>query len=228
MSRKINPDSQRLGINKPWSSKWFYFKRQGKFYLQEDTIIRETINNEMKNVGIDSIDIERTQEDIRVNIKSNKPGLIIGRGGKGIERLKKALDKKMKKLRKEKGISLKYGLHLNVVEMGRYDISGQVIADQIASDLERRIPFRVVMKRQMRQIQQNRNVEGVRMQVSGRLNGSEFARTEWMDDGNMPLQSLRADIDFGESEANTTFGSIGVKVWLYKGEIFEEEDEDKK
>jgi len=224
MSRKIKPDLLRLGINKPWSSKWFFFKRHGKYYLQEDCLIRETINKEMRNVGIDSIDIERTQDDIKVNIKSTKPGLVIGRGGKGIENLKKALDKKIKKLRKEKGINPNYGLNLNVVEMGRYEISSKVVADQIANDLERRIPYRVVIKRQMRQIEQNREVEGSKIQVSGRLNGAEISRTEWMDSGKMPLQNLRGNIDFGEAVARTTFGTIGVKVWLYKGEIFEEEE----
>lgn len=228
MSRKINPNAKRLGINKPWLSKWFYFKRQGNFYLQEDVLIRDVISKEMRNMGIDSVSIERTEEDVRINIKSNKPGLIIGRGGKGIENLKKVLDKKIKRLRKEKGISLKYGLNLNVIEMGRYDVSAKVISDQIAGDLERRVPFRVVMKRQLRQLEQNKNIYGVRLQVSGRLNGAEFARTEWMDNGKMPLQTLRGNIDFGESTARTIFGSIGVKVWLYKGEIFEEEQEDKK
>ena len=226
MSKKINPDLLRLGINKPWSSKWFYFKRQGKYFLQEDCLIRKNIKENMNNAGIDSIDIERTQDDIRVNIKSTKPGLVIGRGGKGVERLNNILNKEIKKLRKEKGIDTNYGLNLNVVEMGRYELSAKVIADQIANDLERRIPYRVVMKRQMRQIDQNRKVEGVRIQVSGRLNGSEIARTEWMDDGNMPLNSLRANIDFGYTMAHTTFGSIGVKVWLYKGKIFEEEQEE--
>jgi small subunit ribosomal protein S3 len=224
MSRKIKPDLLRLSINKPWSSRWFYSKRNGKFFLQEDTLIRNIINQKMKNAGIDSINIERTQDDIQVFIKSSKPGLIVGRGGKGIENLKKSLDKKIKELRKEKNFDTNYGLNLNVTEMGRNDVSAKVIGDQIASDLERRIPYRVVLKRQMRQLEQNRNIEGVRTQVSGRLNGADIARTEWLDNGKMPLNTLRANIDYGESTARTTFGTIGVKVWLYKGEIFDEEE----
>jgi len=221
MTKKTNPDLLRLGINRPWSSKWFYFKRHGRFYLQEDCLIRDTIDTEMKNMGTDSIDIERTQDDIKVFIKSSKPGLIIGRGGKGIEHLKNVLDKKIKKLRKEKSIDANYGLNLNIIEIGRNEISAKVIADQVASDLKRRIPFRVIMRRQMSQVEQNREIKGAKIQVAGRLNGTEIARTEWKDYGKMPLQNLRSNIDFGESAAQTTFGTIGIKVWLYKGEIFE-------
>ncbi len=224
MSRKIKPYLLRLSINKPWKSRWFYSKRNGKFFLEEDTLIRDTINKEMKNVGIDSISIERTQDEIQVFIKSSKPGLIVGRGGKGIENLKNKLDKRIRALRKEKKFDMNYSLNLNVIEMGRYEISAKVIADQIAADLERRIPYRVVLKRQMRQIEQNRGVEGVKLQVSGRLNGAEISRTEWLDYGKMPLNSFRANIDYGESISRTTFGTIGIKVWLYKGEIFEEEE----
>ena len=224
MTKKTNPDLLRLGINRPWSSKWFYFKRHGRFYLQEDCLIRDTIDTEMKNMGTDSIDIERTQDDIKVFIKSSKPGLIIGRGGKGIEHLKNVLDKKIKKLRKEKSIDANYGLNLNIIEIGRHEISAKVIADQVASDLKRRIPFRVIIRRQMSQIEQNREIKGGKIQVAGRLNGTEIARTEWKDYGKMPLQNLRSNIDFGESAAQTTFGTIGIKVWLYKGEVFEEEN----
>jgi small subunit ribosomal protein S3 len=224
MTKKTNPDLLRLGINRPWSSKWFYFKRHGRFYLQEDCLIRDTIDTEMKNMGTDSIDIERTQDDIKVFIKSSKPGLIIGRGGKGIEHLKNVLDKKIKKLRKEKSIDANYGLNLNIIEIGRNEISAKVIADQVASDLKRRIPFRVIMRRQMSQVEQNREIKGAKIQVAGRLNGTEIARTEWKDYGKMPLQNLRSNIDFGESAAQTTFGTIGIKVWLYKGEIFEDNE----
>ena len=224
MTKKTNPDLLRLGINRPWSSKWFYFKRHGRFYLQEDCLIRDTIDTEMKNMGTDSIDIERTQDDIKVFIKSSKPGLIIGRGGKGIEHLKNVLDKKIKKLRKEKSIDANYGLNLNIIEIGRHEISAKVIADQVASDLKRRIPFRVIMRRQMSQVEQNREIKGAKIQVAGRLNGTEIARTEWKDYGKMPLQNLRSNIDFGESAAQTTFGTIGIKVWLYKGEIFEDNE----
>jgi len=224
MTKKTNPDLLRLGINRPWSSKWFYFKRHGRFYLQEDCLIRDTIDAEMKNMGTDSVDIERTQDDIKVSIKSSKPGLIIGRGGKGIEQLKNILDRKIKKLRKEKSIDANYNLNLNIVEIGRHEISAKVIADQVASDLKRRIPFRVIIRRQMSQIEQNREIKGAKIQVSGRLNGAEIARTEWKDYGKMPLQNLRSNIDFGESAAQTTFGTIGIKVWLYKGEIFENDE----
>ncbi|MEX1013773.1 MAG: 30S ribosomal protein S3 [Candidatus Paceibacterota bacterium] len=223
MGKKIKPDLIRLGINKPWKARWF-FKKESRYFLEEDCLIREVINKSLKRAGIDSIDIERTREDIKVLIKSNKPGLIIGRKGQGIESLRAKMMKGIKALRKEKDINKDFSLKIDVIELRRTELSANVISDQIAYDIEKRVPFRVVMKRTIRNIDQNREVKGAKLQVAGRLNGADIARTESMSIGNMPLSTLRADIDYGQSTASTTYGAVGIKVWLYKGEVFEKED----
>lgn len=221
MSRPVRPDSLRLGINRSWSSKWLY-KKPLKFFLEEDCLIRSIINKQLSSAGVAGVDIERTRKDINVYIKSSRPGLIIGRRGRGIEDLKDSLVKKMAGLRKEKKFDSNFHLNLNVVEIQRGEVSACVLASQIAMDIERRMPFRTVLKRQIRTLKQVRSVKGAKIRVSGRLNGSEIARSEWLSFGRMPLNNLRANIDYGEATAFTTWGTIGVKIWLYKGEIFEE------
>lgn len=225
MGQKINPDSFRLGYIENWDSKWFY-KKSRKYFLQEDCLIRDCLNDELENAGVDSIKIERNRDDVKIAIKSNKPGLIIGRKGTRIRELKEILEKEIKELRKENDVDTNFGLNLNVIEMGRNELSAGVIAEQIVNDIERRIHFRRTLKRQMGSVQKNRDIEGARLQVSGRLNGAEFSRTEWMDYGKMPLNTLRANVDFAEKTAYTTYGTIGIKVWLYKGKVFEREDEE--
>src|SRR3990172_13415368 len=217
MSRGIKPHTFRLGINFPWPSRWFY-KKSLRFFLEEDCLVRELIMKRLARAGVSGIEIERTREDIRVSVKTNKPGLIIGRRGSGIEELNKALIKAIKTFRKERGITLGFILHVDVVEIRRTEVSASVVAGQVVSDLERRLPFRTVLKRHLQFIQANKDVRGAKIRVSGRLNGSEIARTEWLAFGAMPLQTLRAQIDFGRATAYTTYGTIGVTVWLYKGE----------
>ncbi|MFB6212446.1 MAG: 30S ribosomal protein S3 [Candidatus Magasanikbacteria bacterium] len=227
MGNKTRPDSYRLGqpAGSDWSSHWFY-KKSRKYFLKEDCLIREHLQEDLSNAGIDEIEIERTRDDINVKIHSNRPGLVIGRKGSRIQSLRDELTEEIRELRKEYDQDLDFGLNLNVVELKRNEVSSQVIADQVASDLERRLPYRRAMKRRLGSLEKNREVEGARIQVAGRLNGADFARTEWIDFGSMPLNTLRADIDYGESTAYTTFGTIGVKAWIYKGEVFEEEQED--
>lgn len=221
MSRKVKPNLFRLGVTTTWPSCWFY-KKSLKFFLEEDCLIREIVYQKFSNAGIAGIDIERTREDISVSIKSNRPGLVIGRRGKGIEELRETVIKGINNIRREKGIDLRFNLNVSVIEMRRTELSAPVIARQIAFDLERRLPYRLVMKRHLHLIKQNRDIKGAKIRVSGRLNGAEIARSEWRDFGRMPLQTLRADIDYGEAVARTTYGAIGVKIWLYKGEIFSE------
>lgn len=189
-------------------------------------MIREYLREELDSAGISEIEIERTRDDIKVDIHSSRPGLVIGRKGSRIESLREELGEKIEDMREEADQDPEFGLNLNVVELGRNEVSAKVVADQVASDLERRLPYRRSMKRRMGSLEKNRDVEGARIQIAGRLNGADFARTEWMDFGKMPLNTLRADIDYGEAVAYTTFGTIGVKVWVYKGEVFEEEDEE--
>jgi len=217
MGHKIRPDSLRLGIIKPWKSRWF-FKGGYKENLEQDEIIRNIIKKKISSGGIVSIDIERARGDCRVNIRASRPGLIIGRAGAGIEDLNKAIQKSLQKALNVPG--KKFPLNINIEELKRTEVSAVLSAQQIAWDLEKRFKFRRTMKKYIEQILQNRDVKGVKIKISGRLDGAEIARSEWTVKGTIPLQTLRADIDYGEATAFTTFGTIGIKVWINKGEIF--------
>jgi small subunit ribosomal protein S3 len=211
MARKINPISFRLGINKDWESRWMPAGGKYAKHLREDEIIRKIVNEKVGKAGIDRIEIERTLNQHKITIRSARPGIIIGRGGKGIDELSKAI---------QKATDITTPFNLNVEEVKRTEISAPVMAQNIAWDLERRMRFRRVMKRHLDIAMQNRDVQGVKIRVSGRLNGAEIARSEHLMKGKLPLTTLRADIDYGETRAVTTYGAIGIKVWLYKGEVF--------
>lgn len=210
MATKIRPDSYRLGILKPWSSRWISRKNVAE-WLEEDEKIREIIMSKIGQAGIASVEIERTSDKCKIFIKASRPGLVIGRGGKGIEDLTKLL---------EKVIKSKISLSLNVEELRRTEVSAQVVSQNIAWDLEKRMRYRRTMKKYLDSIMQNRNVYGAKVKLSGRLDGKEIARREQLSRGKLPLSTLRADIDYGESTAFNTYGTVGVKVWIYKGEIF--------
>ncbi len=186
-------------------------------------MIRQVIKKKILGAGLDSIGIERAGEMIRVTIRSTRPGLIIGRGGKGIEELKNELIKAIASLRRKNNISQYFTLNLDVEEIKRLEISAAVLAQQIASDIEKRIPYRLVLKSHLELIRQNRGVRGAKIKVAGRLDGAEIARKDSLHFGQMPLQTLRANIDYGEATAFTTYGTVGIKVWLYKGETFNDE-----
>lgn len=220
MSHKINPISYRTGINKPWQSRWFV-KGGYKKWLEEDLIIRTVIKEKLAVAGVVAIEIERTANECRILVRAARPGLIIGRGGKGVEDLVMLVKKQIKK-------KLGYvpnNLSLNIEELRRNEIYAPLIAQQIAWDIEKRMPYRGIMKKQIENIMQNRDVKGVKIRVSGRLNGAEISRDEKLSRGSLPLSTLRANIDYGTATAFCTYGAIGVKVWIYKGEIFEEEKE---
>jgi small subunit ribosomal protein S3 len=223
MAQKIKPVSFRTGIIKDWQSKWlpkhFKFGRM----LQEDYLIRTIIANKISQAGIDSISIEKNANAYRITIRVAKPGLVIGRGGKGVEELTKTIESKLATLRKEKKVKEKIVLSLNIEEIKRYDVSAAVIAQNIAWDLEKRLPFRRTIKKYLERVMQNRDVKGAKIRVSGRLDGAEIARTEKLTSGTLPLQTLRANIDYSESTAFTTYGTIGIKVWINKGEVFSKE-----
>jgi len=221
MAQKVNPFSYRLGITKPWKSRWF-FKKSLHYYLQEDEEIRTYIHKKILNAGIADISIERTGENIRVIIQAAKPGLIIGRGGKGIEELKSGILKLVARLRRKNDFEKKFSLNLTIEELKRTEISASVIAQNIASEIERRQPYRRVVKRQLESAMQNREVKGAKIKVSGRLNGAEISRHDFLAAGKMPLQTLRADIDYGTATSFNTYGTVGIKVWIYKGEVFSE------
>ena len=220
MGQKINPNSYRLGITKNWPVRWF-LKGGYPQFLEEDEAIRNTINKLIVLAGVADIQIERTQGNLRVFIRAARPGLVIGRGGKGMEDLQKAVSLALQKVRKTRS---KVALSLNVEELKRSEVSAKYTAQQIAWDLEKRMPFRRTMKKYVEQVQQNKDVKGVKVFLSGRLDGNEIARRERLVRGSLPLQTLRADIDYGRVTAKTTYGTIGVSVWVYKGEIFEKEE----
>lgn len=220
MGQKIRPNSLRLGITEGWRAAWFPKKNKFKDSLEEDFLLRKTIKEKIGNAGIDKIIIERTGNNCKIFIKAQRPGLIIGRGGKGVDELSKLLEKKLSELRKKKGLRDAISLSLNIEELKRLEISASVVAQNIAWDLERRMPFRRTIKKYLDQILQNREVQGAKIRVAGRLDGAEIARTEHLERGKLPLQTLRANIDYGEATAFTTYGTVGIKVWIYKGEIF--------
>ena len=221
MGHKIKPTSLRLGILKGWNSRWIGDREQTRNFLEEDILIRKIISSKLSQAGIVDINIERTVNAYKIFIKAARPGIIIGRGGKGVEDLNKEIIKAIIKLRKKKKISETLpNINLNVIELPRGEISAVVVAHNIASDLERRLKFRRVIKKYLDETMATRGVKGVKIKVGGRLDGAEIARTEWLAVGSLPLTTLRADIDYGEATSLTAYGTIGIKVWVYKGEIF--------
>ena len=207
MGQKVNPHGLWVGIIKDWSSKWYANKQDYSKNLVEDHQIREYLKNTLKTAGISEIKIERKATDVRVSVLTAKPGMIIGKGGSAIEELKKKLDKMTGK-----------NVSLNIVEIKDVDMDAQLVAENIALQLEKRVSFRKAMKQAMSRTMKQ-GAKGIKTQVSGRLGGAEIARTEHYSEGTIPLQTLRADIDYGFAEANTTYGIIGVKAWIYKGEV---------
>ena len=194
------------------------FKNQ----LEEDVLIRRAVNAKIGLAGIVRIEIERAADNsYRILIKAAKPGLVIGRGGKGIEELSKAVDSQLRKLFQKRGQKApKFSLSLNVEELRRNEVSAQYVAQSIAWDLEKRLPFRRTMKKYLENIMQNKDVQGAKIRFSGRLDGNEIARREWLAKGKLPLHTLRANIDYGEATAFNSYGTVGIKVWVYKGEVF--------
>ncbi len=218
MAHKIKPNSYRLGINKDWTSRWFV-KKNAPELLEADILIRKVVRDKIGSAGIDKIDIERNSSSTKVIIRAAKPGLVIGRGGKGIEDLTKEVESQLQKLARKNNRKNSSSVNLSVEEIKRSEISAAVVAQQIAWDLEKRLPYRRTMKKHLEFILQNRDVQGAKIKLSGRLDGNEIARKEWLGKGRLPLTTLRANIDYGDATAFTTYGTVGVKVWIYKGEV---------
>ena len=207
MGQKMNPHGLRVGVIKDWNSKWYADSKNFADYLVEDQKIREYVKKKLYVSGISKIEIERTAKFVKVNVYTAKPGLVIGKGGNLAESLKAELSKMINK-----------EVNLNIVEVKDVDTDAQLVAENIAGQLERRISFRRAMKQCM-QKSMKAGALGIKTAVSGRLGGADMARTEFYKEGTIPLQTLRADIDYGFAEADTTYGKIGVKVWIYKGEV---------
>ncbi len=207
MGQKVNPIGLRLGINRNWDSRWFPAKERAPEFIAEDYKIRKFLKKRLYYAGISSIIIERNTKLIRVTIVAARPGVIIGKKGSDIDKLKKALNKLVNK-----------EVKVNIKEEKKSHSSAQLAAENVATQIEKRVAFRRAMKK-MIQNAQKAGVKGVKVAVSGRLNGAEMARTEWYIEGRVPLHTLRAKIDYGFAEAHTTYGVIGVKVWFFKGEV---------
>ncbi len=212
MGQKISPISLRVGILKDWSSTWFGGRKYIP-YLKDDLIVRDFLEKKFKGMGVADIRLERGSDTLNVIVTTSKPGLLIGRGGTGIEDLKKAISSKLKK---------KVAIRLEVLEFRNPEESARIMAESIVEQIEKRIPFRRLMKQTLIKIMSSRQVKGAKIYMGGRLDGAEIARAEHLEEGSLPLQTLRADIDYAKATAHTTFGTIGVKVWIYKGEKFEE------
>lgn len=221
MGHKINPNSFRLGIVKPWQSRWFV-RKNFRNLLEEDMVIRRTVKEKISQAGVVAIEISRTAGACRIMVRAARPGLVIGRGGQGAEDLKKAIEKALHKLGKERPLATE-SVNLSIEELKRSEPSAVLTAQQLAWDLEKRMPFRRLLKKTLEQLMQNRDILGAKIRMAGRLNGAEISRDEWLAKGKLPLQTLRANIDYGEATAYTTFGTIGIKVWINKGEVFEKE-----
>ena len=210
MGQKVHPNGVRVGVIRDWNSKWYADSKNFSDYLVEDYEIRKFVKSKLFVSGIAKIEIERTAKFVKVNVYTAKPGLVIGKGGNLAEELKKQLQKMIGK-----------DVNLNIVEVKNIDLDAQLVAENICNQLERRISFRRAMKQAMQKTMKA-GALGIKTSVSGRLGGADMARTEFYKEGTIPLQTLRADIDYGFYEANTTYGKIGVKVWIYKGEILPE------
>ena len=206
MGQKVSPIGLRIGINKSWESNWFASKDFSK-YLNNDVKIRKFLTNKLKDAAVSNVVIERTVKNTNVIINTAKPGVVIGHGGDEIEKLKKELSKLVLE-----------DIQISIMEIKNPDLVAALVAENIAHQIENRVSFRIAQKRAIRNTMKA-GAKGIKTSVSGRLGGADMARTEGYTEGNIPLHTLRADIDYAHKEANTTYGKIGVKVWIYKGEI---------
>ena len=215
MGQKVHPKIFRIGELYSWDSKWFARRDYAKF-LQQDISIKKFLKQELKDAAVAQIEIERSATVITVIIHSAKPGIIIGRGGKGVDDLKNKVVKKF--------LDSKSSLNINIKEVSNPNLSAELVLQAMVADIEKRIPYRRVMKQAIGRVERT-EAKGVKVIVAGRLNGAEIARSETLTSGNLPLHTLRADIDYARGTARTTYGAIGVKVWIYKGEIFKKDQD---
>jgi len=225
MTHKVHPKIFRIKGIEDWQSQWFS-KRNYKFNLEQDYRIREFIKKQLKPAAVDEVIIKRSANSIHIVVRAARPGIIIGRGGAGIQELKKEIIRKIFSAKggsasggkgKIKGLDIK----IDIEEIGKAEIKASIVAQAIAEQLERRMPFRRVIKQATEKVMQNPEVKGIKVYVAGRLNGSEMARNEKLIKGKLPLQTIRANINYAHVDAHTIYGIIGVGVWMYKGDIFE-------
>lgn len=210
MGQKVHPYGLRLGIIKDWQGRWYANKKEYADLLHEDLRIRKHIKERFYTAGVSRVDIERAANRVKLTIHAARPGMIIGKGGAEVDRLRKDLERDTGKQ-----------IQINIMEIKVPELDAQLVAENIAFQLERRISFRRAMRQAMQRAMRL-GAQGIKVMVAGRLGGAEIARTEWSPEGSIPLQTLRADVDYGFAEASTTYGRIGVKVWIYKGEVLPE------
>lgn len=217
MTHIVHPYAHRLGIIRDWKSRWFCTKEDYAKTLRTDVLVRQFLKKKLRGFYVALVEIERGTKMFRIAIHTSRPGMVIGRSGDGIEKLRAALRKEMKRHK----IELPQDLKLDVVEVTNPEADAAIVAAMIAEGIEKRLPFRRVLKTTIEKVMANRDVKGARIAVSGRLGGAEMARREQVKKGGIPLQTLRADISFAREEANMTYGVIGIKVWIYRGMKFE-------
>jgi len=215
LTHKVHPKILRIGETTNWESRWFSFKKY-KDYLKEDTILREYLLRNLKKLAIESIELERSPNLINVIINTSRPGLIIRRGGAGIEELKKKIYNKVLRLTDKN--KEKKEIRIEIREIKKPSLYASLVAQEVAEKIEKRIPFRRVIKEAMGKIMENKEAKGAKIKISGRLGGAEIARSAFLKKGELPLQTLKADIDYSEKRAYCSYGVIGIKVWIYSGE----------
>lgn len=207
MGQKVNPKGFRIGVIRDWDSRWYANNKDFKNYLYEDYQLRKYVKEKLYSSGVSKVDIERTGGRVKINVFTAKPGIVIGRGGQEVEVLRQELEKMSGKK-----------VSVNITEIKRPELDAQLVAESVAASLEKRIAFRRAMKQTVGRTMRM-GAGGIKIMCAGRLAGAEIARTEWYAEGKVPLHTLRADIDYGFAEANTAYGKIGIKVWIYKGEV---------
>jgi len=218
MTHVAHPYAQRLGINRDWKSRWFGARpKQYREYLRTDNAIRKFLATKLKGMSVDVFEIERDEKVLRILIKTARPGLIIGRSGEGATKLRKEVDMLLRTLK----LSEKPDIKIDIEEVRAVETSASIVGQMIVEGLEKRMQFRRVLKQTIEKVMANRDVKGVRIILSGRLGGADMARQEELKKGRIPLQTLRADIDFARERANLPYGVIGIKVWIYRGDVFE-------
>jgi small subunit ribosomal protein S3 len=210
LGQKVNPNGFRIGIHRGWQSNWIFPSKDVPFLVEEDHRIRKFIEKDLANAGLSKIEISRKSEQITIDIYTARPGVVVGKGGAGLE----TLSAKVRALLKRPGLDVR----INILEIARVDVEAKLVADSIAQQLEKRVAFRRAMKQAIQRCMRA-GAHGVKIMVAGRLGGAEIARTEWSKEGRIPLQTLRADVDYGNVEAHTMMGLIGVKVWIFRGEL---------
>lgn len=219
MSKKVNPYSHRLVVLRDWKSRWFVAGKKFAETLRADTLIREFLKLKLRSAYVSSVEIERSRKATRIIIKTSRPGAVIGRQGEGAKKLREDLLKMMKK----KSIIVPEDLKIDIQEVANPDADAQIVAYSVVEGLEKRLPFKRVIKMALDKVMASRDVKGARIVVSGRLNGADMARREEVKQGSIPLQTLRADVDFARERAKLYYGTLGIKVWIYRGEVFEKD-----